>query len=453
MAHGWPRRRAGRRGVTLGTAVLAAALLAGCTGDTVSELGSGLPLGPGFDTLLVPLLCDTLAASGQLTVTDAGVPYDSLQVLYCGRDGTQFSSILARYDFTDPVDTIPAGGLTAETVARVTVRLYRCKPYRRQAAATDKGLVKRYWAEELADTLDASRYPGPEPAVLPGRLGSVEGLGGTFEIPVAKGRFLEWYAAGTHTGLRIAEADSIGSEAGLVGFASRELKIYTELDLLNAETVVGPVLKVYLTDDSVVRFLPRVDLSTLSQFDPLPASAAEGLVLRTQLRSYPYLGFSLARLPQRVVINRALLTLTADTTRALMTVPADSVGNVESVVVCEATAAALPDGGATLALDDLPERLQAVTGMSSVDPSRVARMTFDVTAVLQRWANGAYAQPLRLVVLAGEDFLDSYDATAYDPDFYYTRFWFKGTAAPDPADRPRLLIHYTPRAGRDGGAP
>jgi len=128
-----------------------------------------------------------------------------------------------------------------------------------------------------------------------------------------------------------------------------------------------------------------------------------------------------------------------------------SYGPLLDVVCGEADSSLFPAARNELTLDELAAGVKGLATIAYVDPTSARRLRFDVTAAVQRWANGAYAQPRRWVLLAAEDFLSSIDETTTDPDFFLARLRLRGAGAPDPADRPQLLIHYTPRAGAGEG--
>lgn len=426
---------------------LAIGLAGGCTGDAPGPLGSDLPQGPGFDTLLVPLPIDNLETCRRFAVVDTVHPFPRQQVLYVGKQGSERSSILVRYDFSvfqeSEWDTVD---FTVENIKSVIVRLQGLKYYLDVPLPSGEigVLLKRFVVNALADTLDPSLYPGPEPAVG-ARLCSVEeGSGQEIILPLPRSAFLAWVAAGGHTGLRIAEGDSTGSQAGIVGYASKDLTLPLSLLAPLAEgTLVGPNLLIEFNEPATIaRLSPIADVSTLSAVDPLPDSPADGLVVRSHLRSNPLLGFSLDGLPEGAVVNRAVLMVTLDSTR--------SYGPAEAIVCCETPVSSFPPDSLSYLLNDLPSRLTAAAGVVGIETYAKRRVRFDLTSTVQRWANGVYGEPLLFALLPAEDFLTAYDSNAWAPDVFWQRFWFYGTAAADPDDRPRLLIHYTPRPGTAG---
>jgi hypothetical protein len=166
------------------------------------------------------------------------------------------------------------------------------------------------------------------------------------------------------------------------------------------------------------------------------------LVVRSHLRSNPLLGFSLDGLPEGAVVNRAELMVTLDSTR--------SYGPAEAIVCCETPVSSFPPESDSYLLDDLPIRLKAAAGVMGIETAAKRRVRFDLTSTVQRWANGVYGEPLLFALLPAENFLSAYNSNSWAPDVFWQRFWFYGTVAADPTDRPRLLIHYTPRPGTAG---
>jgi hypothetical protein len=437
----------GRGAALLLAAGLAFGLAGGCTGDAPGPLGGDLPQGPGFDTLLVPLTIDNLETCRRFAVIDTVHPFPRQQVLYVGKQGGERSSILVRYDFSvfqkAPWDTVD---FTVDNIKSVILRLQGLKYYVSLPLPNGEvgALVKRLVVNALVDTLNPSLYPGPEPTVGE-RLCSVEeGSGQEIILPLPPSTFLAWVVAGGHTGLRIAEGDSAGSQAGIVGYASKELTLPASLLApLSEGTIVGPNLLIEFKEPAqIARLSPLVDVSTFSAVDPLPDSPVDGLVVRSHLRSNPLLGFSLDGLPEGAVVNRAVLMVTLDSTR--------SYGPAEAIVCCETPASSFPPDSVSYLLDDLPSRLTAAAGVVGIETNAKRRVRFDLTSTVQRWANRVYGDSLLFALLPAENFLAAYNSNSWAPDVFWQRFWFYGTEAADSSDRPRLLIHYTPRPGTAG---
>jgi hypothetical protein len=184
------------------------------------------------------------------------------------------------------------------------------------------------------------------------------------------------------------------------------------------------------------------DTSTFHEVAAAPASAADGILLRTCLRTYPAFDFDFSTLPDDVLINRAVLRLTNDRDVAF--------GNDESIVVAEIDSLKLA-ATAALPLAELTAASYVITGQASLSPTLNRHLAFDVTTLVQRLVNDVYAGPRAIVLAAGEDAFPTYDLAAVDPDFYFTEFRILGTAAADSL-RPRLEITYSRRGERLGGA-
>ncbi len=191
-----------------------------------------------------------------------------------------------------------------------------------------------------------------------------------------------------------------------MGYASKELTLPASLLApLDSGTIVGPNLLIEFKEPAqIARLSPIVDVSTFSAVDPLPDSPADGLVVRSHLRSDPLLGFSLDGLPTGVVINRAVLTVTLDSTR--------SYGPAEAIVCCETPASNFPPDSVSYLLDDLPSRLTAAAGVVGIETYAKRRVRFDLTSTVQRWANGVYGEPLLFALLPAEDFLTAYNSNS-----------------------------------------
>lgn len=431
------------RALTVRWALLVTVALGlGCAGDDPGVLGSGLPIDLSFDTLLVPLASSTLDAAGHLAVKDPNVPFDKHEVLYVGRRGTERSALLARYDlsvFTGPVWEGVA--FTVDNIRSVRLRFFMLKYYK------SLRLTKNYEVWELASSLDPTIYPAEEPLLQPPMLAvEEEPASAAIRIDLPKQKFIDWWQAGQHNGLLVREGAAIGdTNAGFVGFASRDFKVVHagELELEQAETVLGPLLIVeFASPDTVVVLQPIDDVSTMRPLDPPPA-VADGLLLRTHERTYPYCAFSLSGLPPDVLINRATLVLTCD---SLL-----SYGPSTSVVCSEILAGEIAALGDTALVGNLGAAAEVITGILSVEPARARRLGFNVTSTVQRHVNGLFPvdDPVRFLFTAGEDFTGAYDTSDIDPDFFLSRLRFWGAAADDTL-RPRLQIIYTPAPGLAG---
>ena len=447
-------------GTLLAAALLAAGLgawLGGCTSDLPNRVGAGL-VDDDLDQSLVELLADDVTAYGAVTVTDEDVPVHRQQVLYLGgRNGTS-SRILANYDFGNiGDDDHPAELFTAGNIKAVKLSLTKLSHYsglRRVIEDGDTTFVASgqpldlyYEVRQLTAPFDSTLYTGYPGAVPPAgttilNQDAVEPVQGSEPfLRMFEGDFLEWLESGAVVGLVISLGDA--SDDGVVGFASRELLRYTELDDVTVGTVVAPNFVVEFEDNTIANFLlpPVADTSTFHEVGAVPADPAGGFVLRTCLRSYPALDFDFSALPDDVLVNRAVLRLANDASVAF--------GNTEALVVAEIDSLEL--ASPSLSLAELASATYSITGQTSLDPASVRHLAFDVTTLVQRLVNDVYEGPRALVLAAGEDAYPTYDLTSVDPDFYLTEFRFFGTAAADSL-RPRLEITYSRRGERLGGA-
>ncbi len=433
------RRRPGLLvGVALALAA-AGALFAGCSSDETNQVGAGItgPIAPGDPQFVTT---SELAFGGQIEVRDDTLSYDERQVLYLGRQGEEESAILARYDFSAFADTFWNDVEFSADNVTVNLRLFMLEWFFDLLPPSgSKGLVKEYEIYDLADSLDASLYPGPAPAVSRLIASETEASSELIQVPIPFDEFLAWLQV-DHKGILIREGDSGDSEEGLVGFASTELRLYDEIGLEQESTVVGPILKIeFAREDTTVVLAPVADVSTLENLTPPPASIEDGFMLRTHVRDYPYFSFDLSNLPEQVRINRATLFMWADSTLGY--------GPKEAIVLNEVPTD-LVNGAEYVTLDDLIELANPSSGQTNVDPASTAWVGIDVTASFQRVVNGVIVNEISYLLTGGEDFTGIYDVTAPDPDFYLSRFVFAGTAAD--TLRPYLEITYS-EFGTGGG--
>lgn len=439
---------------TLAAALSAATWLGGCSSDDPNRVGAGL-VDPVLTEVLVTLPVQNVTAFAPLQVDDAAVPVHRQQVLYMGSQDGVRSRILVNYDFADIFTADhPAELFTAENIKSVKLSLIKLKHYdalRRPAGdAGDLPLDLVYQVHRLTAPFDSTAYAG-YPNAAPAFGGPV--LNGDAEVPVPgsepflrlnEADFLQWLAAGQTVGLIIG-LDEVRSDPGLIGYAARELQRYAELDDVAVGTVVAPNLVIEFEDISINGFLlsPVADTSTFEAVPAVPADPADGFTLRTCLRSYPAFDFDFSSVPDGVLINRAVLRLANDQSLAF--------GNTEAIVVAEIDSTRLAATPQTLSPAELGAASYVITGQTSLAPTTVRHLSFDVTTLVQRLVNDVYANPRGIVLAAGEDVFPTYDLTTVDPDFYFTEFRFFGTTAPDSL-RPRLEITYSRQVERLGGA-
>lgn len=425
------------------TAVLAlfAVLSGGCSSDLPNEVGSDLAT-LEIDSVLVPLDLRLLDRYSAIALTDDVVPLSTQQVLYLGEQQGNRSSILVNFDFDDIFnEDFPEELYTNENIQTVKLSLTKLNFY---GLTADTNQVRRiyYRIYALDAPFDTTAYPGPVPPYV-GRDLNADYLleqGDEPLIPLYKSDFLEWIATGGRRGFLIqagAESDS-----GLVGFAARDLKRFSEIPPVAVGTVPAPNFVVNFASEELNRLIaPEADISTFDQVPLPPADPADGLLLRTCLRQVPALLFDLTKLPPNVYINRAILVLHNDTSR--------SFGTLQTLVISELGLQYFGNPFETYTLTGLGQVVFPITGTFNNDPTYTERFDYNVTTSLQRYINGSYTDVRGFVLTADEDFLPNFDFSTIDPDFYFNEFHFFGFAAADSL-RPHLQITYSSVAGLGG---
>ncbi|MFH1844740.1 MAG: hypothetical protein ABIF77_16225 [bacterium] len=416
------------------TAALVMALGAGCTSEQSNLVGAGLHEAR-YDSLHLLKILD-FDDFGNLEIED--IPFTQNRVLYIGRQGDERSAILVRYDFETWLDTIQADTDTSN-IKRFNLILYFPNHYNNLRALDGTTITKVFQIQNLAAPLDSTVYPGDRPAVEPELINATPNdtidINSPQTIPLRPEVLLGWYAS--HNGIMISEDEDLSVDEGLMGVASNEFDFAgSQLELDDDDTTVGVVLQIEFKEPAgytdVLR--PAVDLSTWDHIAPAPDDPSEGIVLRTHLRSYPYLDFDLSTLPENVLINRAVLGVYNDTTR--------SYGPLTNIICAEIDSSFVASVVDSVTLDDLGDAVASVTGRTSLDPYHLQRLEFNITRSLQRVVNGVFEDPIRYILCAAEDFFPTYDVSSVDPDFQLARFHFFGTTALDTL-RPYLDITYT----------
>ena len=445
-------------------AVLLILSVAGCTSDEPNLVGTGL-VTDHVDTVLFPLGVEEVLRYSALKVENPDIPVHEQELVYLGEQGGTKSSIMANFDFsfsseTVPRDTVafPDSLFTVENIK--TVKFSLVKPSYYQAFLKDPdGAPSRddptgqpvdlfYLLKQLEAPFDPADYVGWDENVVPPILPPI--LNTDFTEPNISDEvflrmraedFVRWFDAAEPIGM-IVQLDVL-SDPGLVGFGSRDTKKFSEFSALQVGTVVAPNFVVEFNDfvDNNEFYLmdPFADASTFDQVSAAPPDVDGGFMLRTGLRSYPALLFDLSALPPHAFINRALLSVTNDTTV--------SFGNLSSIAVLEWDETRFGDPFVTVPLDDLNDGNDRysfhITGQNSLDPGFHANIQFDVTQAILRIVNEVYTGTRGLILTGGEDFLPEGFSSPVNPDFYYREFQFFGTAAADPANRPQLKITYS----------
>jgi hypothetical protein len=429
-----------------------AGLLSGCTSDDPNEVGSGLT-SISLDETLVALPLREVTQFSALDIEDDKVAFKHHQALYLGSQAGNASAILVNFDFDDIFsEEFPDTLFTPGKIQTVKFGLQMLKFYgnpRLEISGTDTTTFPVptivYRVSELAggapfDTTLTAPIPLPdrELAFIQEGTDASQPL-----LSLDKNLFLSWVATGGIRGF-IVEAGP-GSDPGLIGYGSRNLRYFSQIDDVGVGTVVAPRFVVNFGDEEINFLLPPMaDISTFNDLTTPPTDGAGTILLRTSLRSYPALLFDFTGLPPEAYINRAVLRLTSDT--------AVSFGNLTTLVVSELDSIYFTEPAGQMTLSQVGARVYQTSGLTNVDPYRVVTMDFDVTQYVQRRVNRVYSGTRGLIVTADEDFFSSFDLNVTDPDFYFNEFHFLGTAAADSL-WPHLRVTYSTTGGLEGGNP
>lgn len=439
----------------LGSALMVLLILmgTGCTSDQPSNVGFGL-VTDHIDSVLVPLTVEAVSRYSALEVEDPEVTMDLQEVLYIGeKNGTRSGSLIANYDFAiEYSSTYPETLFTEENIKSVKFSLIKVDYYSSRKDTLDTGEIIVVQPEDLYYELKALETPFDPAGYTHYPVETPEGVGpllnsdnleakGSSEpfLALYPADVLGWIASREKMGFSLTFG--AGSDSGLVGFASLELTHYKELDDVAVGTMVAPNFQVNFEDESILPYLigPYADTSTFDQVPDAPADVDGGFLLRTGFRSYPALLFDLAGLPPHAFINRAIMSVTNDTSLAF--------GNLSSLAVIEWDEQRFGDPYLTMDLDDLNDPSDRysfyVNGQNSVDPAVQTTINFDVTQAILRINNQVYSGTRGFILTGAEDFLPVGAFDAVLPDFYYREFRLMGSAAADPEQRPRLMITYS----------
>lgn len=236
-----------------------------------------------------------------------------MQSLYLGSSGETRSDILVNFDFKDfrwGVPGYPDSLFDAAHIKGVYLSLKRLIPYSAYpdtAGVWHPATAIIYHVRPLDTPFESQDYlnsPGPVPA-----------MGGRFlnqdfddlndsdqpRLKMYTDDLVDWFENLETVGMAITAAE--GSEAGLVGFASRELTRYSELPPLNVGSAIAPTIVVEFNDGTIPNLLipPINDTSTFDQMTSLPPELVH---VQTGLRSYPVLAFDIPPIPSGSCIDK-----------------------------------------------------------------------------------------------------------------------------------------------------
>jgi hypothetical protein len=287
-------------------------------------------------------------------------------------------------------------------------------------------------------------FPGPLPTYDPPSLNTntaPEAAGGRIFLHLTAEQFVTWFLQGETVGLIIREGERTGSQPGLIGFASGELTSYDLIDRELVGTTVGVTIQVEFNENvpEELRFLSMkavADVSSLNALDAAPASIADGMMVRTYVRSYPLLLFDFSALPANVQINRARLLVANDKARAYGP-------SAEGLVVGELDTNLVSGPAPELTLAQVAQNVFVVTGQNSLVPEQAGPMAFNVTESVQRYVNTAYEGTRGFLLFAGESFTPYQQSLSITPSTVLQRFWLQGSDAAVDSLRPQLRISYT----------
>ncbi|MCP4291069.1 MAG: hypothetical protein GY780_04440 [bacterium] len=420
-------------------AVITVWMVSGCSSEIPSEVGLNL-VDSEIDVVLEILSFEDIETYRGKNISEADLPLADQEVLYLGSQQGNTSSILLNYDFSEVfTDSFPEERWTADNITYVKLRFLMLEYYgnlQTPETEANKALTKAYDVFELDEPFNPSDFPGDN--FNPGAI-HVDQIDGPtdaefLEINLQEIFLHNWVEAAEVQGLVVSEGQD--STPGLSGFSSMEmLHAGSTLIDYDAQTLVAPVIKIHFAhNDSIYLLEPTADTSTFHEVSDVPADAADGLMMRTCLRTSPIIRFDLASLPENIFINRAILSVTNDTTT--------SFGNLQSVVVSEIGSEYYGVHGDTMPLADLDGATYNITGMSSLDPTYNTKLQFNVTSAVQRIVNDVYEGERGFILTAGEDIFPNYNISTVDPDFFFSQFNFFGTSAADTL-KPVLKITYS----------
>ncbi len=423
--------------------------MTGCTSDIPNEVGTGL-VNSQIDVVLEPLALEEIELYTAKNISDDEVSLLEQEVLYFGDQDGNSSSILLNYDFSDIfTEEFPDTAWTIEHITKVELRLVRLKAFGGTLPGEeddeDEIVVEKYYQVfELDEPFDGANYPGSVPAHGLLNLNTAYGTNLAAAEPrmvFTESRLVSWVEAAQVQGLIISDGPE--SSTGLIGFASLDLTHPNELELIHVDPGAFPVIIVDFDFTEEVAFIaPSADISTFHDLKPAPLDPADGMMLRTCLRTYPMLRFDFSSLPENIFVNRAVLSVTNNIST--------SFGQLESIVVSEIDVNLFGVPGDSMPLANLDGATYTISGMTSLDPVTQELMEFAVTSAVQRIVNNVYEGERAFILTAGENIFPTYNFTPVSPDFYFNQFDFYGLAAADTL-RPKLKITYSSIDDLTGG--
>lgn len=462
----------------LGAAFLAVGILVavlavgGCTSDPENSVGSPL-VETVFDTVLAPVQIEQVDKYSAIKVVNQDIPVHQQEIVYLGSDKGVSSSILANFDFSfteTSLDTFTPDYFVLDNIKTVQLSLIKPRPYHAiedscytvteirpgqpdttytecVPVPTGRPAELNYLVRQLVtpfSPLDFVDYPNEVPPVREVEINSDVSIPNESNEPfirIFREVFAQWFADGVPIGLNIS-LDEAQSELDLIGYASRELKRVSEFDQLQVGTAVGPNLRIEFNNtDDVFLMDNYADTSTFDQVPDPPADVADGIVVQSGLRSFPTLFFDFSALPPRARINRAVIELTLDN--------ATSLGPIEDLAASEIDTVEFGDPFRTISLARfrLPDYLFLLSGWRGLDPESSENLELEVTNAVQRYINRV-TEGTKGIMISTWEFPPlsggSRGTGSFLPpvDYYYQRFNFYGTAAPE-GQRPRLKVTYT----------
>ena len=475
---GTPDRRRAQLAALLVVLVWAVALLVGgCTSDPASLVGAGL-IDNEIDETLANMEILTIESFAGIRVNNTlrelplGRELTEQEALYLGSEANTQTSFMANFEFSDIDESIyPDELFTAENIKNVFFSLTKLNVY----GAFDDSLKITcdgntgecdtvtvvypvgdnpqelyYFVHELAVPFvpeDYNDYPAVVPDFDPTIIVRDFHLpveGDLPRLPMFEADFLGWYEAGTPVGILVQLGPL--SDPGLVGFASGDLITFSEIPLDAVGTIPGPNLIIEFEDQSIPNLLigPADDTTVFEDVAPAAETAAEagdGFMLRTGLRSYPAIRFDLAQLPANVLVNRAVFSVTNDTST--------SYGPEFSIMVSEIVASVMDDPSRVMDVVTILDstRVYPLGFRANLRPKEDFVIEFDITTGIRRAVNRVNEEP-RGFLLSGVENRGVFpfgnlppDLTR--PDFYYRQMNLLGLDDPDPQHRPHLKIWYS----------